>query len=61
MVTGNIRDFRPWQKRWIDQGNTFPGAIYLSAIHYRNVEAIIVKIIEVAKKYHSTDLREWWV
>jgi predicted nuclease of predicted toxin-antitoxin system len=61
VVTGNIRDFRPNQKWWIDQGNEFPGVIYLSTVHYRNVEAIVLKIIEVEENYHHTDLREWWV
>ncbi len=61
VVTGNIRDFRPEQKKWIEEGNAFPGAIYLSTVHYRNVEDIIRKIIEVEKTYDETDLREWWV
>ena len=61
VVTGNIRDFRPQQKAWIEAGNEFPGVIYLSTVHYRNVEEIIRKILEVEQTYNSTDLREWWV
>jgi predicted nuclease of predicted toxin-antitoxin system len=61
VVTGNIRDFRPEQMKWIEEGNAFPGAIYLSTVHYRNVEEIIRKIIEVEETYNQTDLREWWV
>lgn len=61
VVTGNIRDFRPAQKVWLEAGNEFPGVIYLSTVHYRNVEDIIRKIIEVEAEYQNTDLREWWV
>jgi predicted nuclease of predicted toxin-antitoxin system len=61
VVTGNIRDFSPEQRRWIEAGNEFPGVIYLSTVHYRNVEDIIREIIEVEKVYHETQLREWWV
>ena len=61
VVTGNIRDFSPEQKRWIEEGNEFPGVIYLSTVHYRNVEDIIRKIIEVEAVYCETQLREWWV
>jgi predicted nuclease of predicted toxin-antitoxin system len=61
LVTGNIRDFRPAQKQWIEEGNEFPGVIYLSTVHYRNVGDIIRKIVEVEETYDETDLREWWV
>ena len=61
VVTGNIRDFSPEQKRWIEEGNEFPGVIYLSTVHNRNVEDIIRKIIEVEAAYGETQLREWWV
>ena len=61
VVTGNIRDFSPEQKRWIEEGNEFPGVIYLSTVHYRNVEDIIRKIIEVEQVYGETELRQWWV
>ena len=61
IVTGNIRDFRPEQKKWIEAGNEFPGVIYLSTVHYRSVEQIIGRIIEVAQAYEETELREWWV
>jgi len=61
VVTGNIRDFRPEQQRWLAAGHPFPGAIYLSSTHYRNIEAIIRQIITVEQQYQMTDLREWWV
>lgn len=61
IVTGNIRDFRPEQKKWIEAGNEFPGAIYLSSVHYRSVEQIVDRIIIVAQEYEQTELREWWV
>lgn len=61
IVTGNIRDFRPEQKKWIEEGNVSPGAIYLSTVHHRNVEDIVRKIIEVETMYDETDLCEWWV
>jgi predicted nuclease of predicted toxin-antitoxin system len=61
VVTGNVQDFRPEQKAWIEAGNEFPGVIYLSWVHYRNVEAIIRQIIEVEGEYYNTELREWWV
>jgi predicted nuclease of predicted toxin-antitoxin system len=61
VITGNIRDFRPEQKTWLEGGNEFPGVIYLSTVHYRNVEDIIRMIIAVEAEYATTDLREWWV
>jgi predicted nuclease of predicted toxin-antitoxin system len=61
VVTGNVRDFRPEQTAWLEAGNEFPGVIYLSWVHYRNVENIIRMIIKVEGEYNNTDLREWWV
>lgn len=61
VITGNIRDFRPEQAAWLETGNEFPGVIYLSTVHYRNVEDIIRTIIQVEAEYDTTDLREWWV
>jgi hypothetical protein len=47
--------------RYIMRVNVFPGVIYCSTVHYRNVEAIIQMILHVERTYEDTDLREWWV
>ncbi len=61
MVTGNLKDFRPLVARWLEQGYEFPGAIWLQTNKYRDVEAIIRKIIEVAKIYDEDLVKEWWL
>lgn len=61
MVTGNLHDFRPLIAGWVERGNDFPGAIWLQTNKYRNVEAIIRKIIEVAAVYDEDLVKEWWL
>jgi predicted nuclease of predicted toxin-antitoxin system len=61
LVTGNLKDFRPLVARWIERGNDFPGAIWLQTNKYRDVEAIIRKIIEVAEVYDKDLVKEWWL
>ena len=61
VVTGNLRDFRPLVARWVEQGNDFPGAVWLQTNRYRDVEAIIRKIIEVAASYDDDLVKEWWL
>jgi len=60
-VTGNIKDFRAQAIEWMAEGNDFAGAIWLQFNKYRNVEAIIQKIIEVAGIYENDPVREWWL
>lgn len=60
-VTGNIRDFRAQAMEWMREGKPFPGAIWLQPNKYRNVEAIIQKIVEVAALYEGDLVKEWWL
>lgn len=59
VVTGNVRHFRPMQLAWLAAGLDFPGVLYLSPNAYRNVGAIISKIIEIERDYQPGG--EWWV
>ena len=61
MVTGNLKDFRPLVTQHIAEGMDFPGAIWLQSTKYRDVEAIIHKIIEVAEIYDDDLIKEWWL
>jgi hypothetical protein len=61
MVTGNLKDFRPLVARCVEQGNDFPGAVWLQINRYRDVEAIIRKIIEVAAIYDDDLVKKWWL
>lgn len=61
VVTGNIRDFRSQTIVWLKEGKEYPGALWLQPEKYRNVEAIIRKIIEISQSYETDPAREWWL
>lgn len=61
LVTGNVEDFREQAIKRIQTGKPFPGVILLQSNRYRNVEAIISRIKEVAANYDNDQTREWWL
>jgi predicted nuclease of predicted toxin-antitoxin system len=61
LVTGNVEDFREQAISHMQKGKPFPGVILLQFNRYRNVEAIIRRIKEVAANYDDDQTREWWL
>ena len=60
LVTANIKHFRQAALALMAQGE-YPGAVWLPSKRYRNIEAIISRIIDVAMRYDEFEVREWWV
>jgi predicted nuclease of predicted toxin-antitoxin system len=61
VVTANVEHFRVLLTRWMEEGNPFPGVIFLQWTKQRNVEAIIRKIMQVAVLYEQQSYKEWWL
>jgi predicted nuclease of predicted toxin-antitoxin system len=61
LVTGDIKGFRKHTLRRMQERKPFSGVILLQRTKYRNVEAIIRKIQEVAANYDNDQTREWWL
>jgi hypothetical protein len=60
IVTGNIYDFRAFQREANERGEVLPGAIYISPHLQKNTELIIRRIVEVeVDEYYYGG--EWWV
>lgn len=60
IVTGNVYEFRSFQKEASEKGELLPGAIYISSHLQKNTELIIRRIVEVeSEEYYYGG--EWWI
>ena len=60
IVTGNIHEFRAFQREANERGEVLPGAIYIPPHLQKNTELIVRRIIEVeVDEYYYGG--EWWV
>jgi hypothetical protein len=60
LVTGNIDEFRIFQRETAERGELCPGTIYIPPRLQKNTELIIRRILEVeTEEYYQGG--EWWV
>jgi hypothetical protein len=60
IVTGNIFEFRQFQKELAAKGKITPGAIYVPGRYHKNTTLIVQRILEVEiDEYYAGG--EWWV
>jgi hypothetical protein len=58
LVTGNTRHFAPLVKRWIAEGNTHPGIVYITKKH-RDNSHLIAQMLALYAAEPMTIRTEW--
>src|SRR5512137_300475 len=58
MVTGNIYEFAPLVKEWMDAGNDYPGIIYITRKHYQDA-TYVATMLAICAEGPMTNRAEW--